>query len=137
MNLSVQPDLEALASAFRKRLADVRAAADKLRAFSFEPGEPMPETGPDDDADALRDLVLRALARASDPVNYALIRHLYRGDSGTKELAEAASLPATAVKERVSDLVQVGLVARSQRGDGAGLTLGGRVLVELIEEIVG
>jgi hypothetical protein len=131
-----------LAGAFRdaltRRLADLRAAAHRLEGFAFTPddaGPPVPEPPGTDDA-TLRDLMLRALARGSDPLNYRLLHRLADGDASIEDLAEQLALPRLAVWERVNDLQQTGLVGRDERGR-AGLTAAGGALVNLVEALVG
>lgn len=81
----------------------------------------------------MRDLVLKALSRSADPLNYLMLLHLNGGDASIAALATLTGLTRIATSERVSDLVQVGLVGRSHRGDAVGLSPAGTALVELIE----
>ena len=127
----------ALADGVASRLGELEAALQRYASFAFEPGgdaPPGPPEGEDAGASA-RELVLRALRTVSDPLNYRILERLAAGDASLEELAGLAGLPRLAAWERVNDLVQVGLAARSLRGDGAGATAAGRVLYEWVEEV--
>lgn len=134
MTARLNADPASLGRALAARLAEIAATLDRYASFAFAPGEPEPpralEAG--DEPEAARELVLRALRTASDPLNDRILRRLESGDATLPELAELVSLPRLAVWERLSDLVQVGLVARSLEGDRAGLTEAGHALVELV-----
>ena len=124
----------ALGRALARRLAEIVAAIDRYGAFAFAPGdpEPPPALAPGEKRAAAHELVLRALRAASDPLNDRVLRRLEEGDATLAELAALVSLPRLALWERLSDLVQTGLVARSLEDDRAGLTEAGRALVELV-----
>jgi predicted transcriptional regulator len=126
---------DAIGRGLRRRLAELAAADERLRSFVFETGTPAPSPA-DDPVEALRDLALRALARAADPVNHALLRRLAGGDATVGELADLVGRPRVAVLERVNDLLQVGLVGRSLQTDAVGVTEAGQALVDLVEAVV-
>lgn len=132
-----QSAIEALSEALAKRLADARAAAHRLEGFAFEPGQSDPGLTDADDstADAMRDLALKALSRISDPLNYLMMRHLDGGDASVAALATLTGLTRISTIERVNDLLQVGLVGRSHRGDEVGLSPAGKALVALVEAV--
>lgn len=134
--MGIDPSL--LGKAVAARLAEVEAAIERYGSFAFEPGQeaPPPALHPGEGPDAARELVLRALRAAGDPVNYQLLRRLAEGDAPLAELAGVVSLPRLSAWERVNDLVQAGLVARSLEGDRVGLTPMGQALAELVEEAV-
>jgi hypothetical protein len=122
-----------LGKALGARLAEVEAALERYGAFAFSPGQEAPP-GSGDRIEAARDLVLRALRAATDPVNAALLRRLATGDATLAVLGEAVALPRLAVWERVNELLAVGLVGRSLEADAAGLTAAGVAMVALCEE---
>jgi hypothetical protein len=126
-----------LAGGLAARLADVETAIERYRAFSFQPDDAAPAAAmaEEDTLQAARELVLRALAAASDPLNHRIMRRLAEGDAALADLAPVCSLPRIAVWERVNDLVQVGLAARALEGDRAGLTPAGLAVVELVDEV--
>jgi hypothetical protein len=129
-------DPASLGKAVAQRLAEVRAAMDRYSAFAFSPDDepPPPSLGPEDAEAAARELLLRGLRTLADPLNYAFARRLSEGDAGLGELAELSGLPRLSVWERLNDLVQAGLAARSLAGDRAAITAAGRTLVDLVEE---
>jgi hypothetical protein len=122
-----------LGKALGARLAEVEAALERYGAFAFSPGQEAPP-GSGDRIEAARDLVLRALRAATDPVNAALLRRLATGDATLAVLGEAVALPRLAVWERVNELLAVGLVGRSLEADAAGLTAAGVAMVALCED---
>ncbi len=128
-------DPSIIGRALAERLAQIEAAARRFDAFAFEPeAEPPPEAlGPGERLGATRDLLLRVLAVASDPLSYAMLLRLVEGDAPLGELAALVRLPRLSAWERVNDLVQVGLVRRSLERDAAGLTEMGRTLVVAVE----
>ncbi len=85
-------------------------------------------------ADTGREILLRALKAASDPVNYRILQRLDPLDAvDLPALMAAAGLERVAVSERVNDLVQAGLASRELIGDeirGTPLSTG---LVALVE----
>lgn len=127
-------DAALLGRALAPRLAEIAAALDRYAAFAFSPGGGGAPSAlePGEGGEAGRELVLRALRAASDPLNDRILRRLAEGDATLPGLTELVALPRLAVWERVNDLVQVGLVGRSLEGDRAGLTEAGAALVELV-----
>lgn len=127
-----------LAGSLSHRLAELKAVSERLERFAFEPGEDAPEFLDEEagsDA-ALRDLLLRALGRAVDPLNFALIEQLAGSDASVGALARHSGLPRGAVSERINDLLQVGLVGRTHRGDEVALTPSGRAIADLVASVV-
>jgi hypothetical protein len=131
-------DPAALGRALAVRLAEITAALDRYAEFAFAPGDPAAPSAlePGEGREAARELVHRAFRAACDPLNDRILRRLAAGDATLAELAAIAGLPRLAVWERVSDLVQTGLVARSLAADGAGLTEAGETLLGLVDEAV-
>lgn len=127
-------DAALLGRALAPRLAEIAAALDRYAAFAFSPGEGDAPSAlePGEGREAGRELVLRALRTASDPLNDRILRRLAEGDATLPRLTELVALPRLAVWERVNDLVQAGLVGHSLEGDRAGLTEAGAALVELV-----
>jgi hypothetical protein len=81
---------------------------------------------------------LRLLRVGADPVNYALLSRIAREASvPLAELAQEVHLPALAVAERVADLVQVGLAARSLIGDHVQATAATNAFIRLVQGAVG
>jgi hypothetical protein len=132
----VAPDPSLLGKALASRLRDLEAALERYRAYVFVPDEPaVPAAlGPGEAPAAARELVLRALRLAGDPGAYAWLARLSQGDASLSELARLAAVPRLVAWERVNDLVQAGLVARSMEGDEVGLAAAGQFFVELVEE---
>lgn len=130
-------DVGLAAKGLAARLADIDAVRARNASFVYQPGRD--RAGGDDgggtDEHAARDLVVRVLARVGDPINDRILDRLAHGDASTAELAAVAGLPVAAVWERVNDLVQVGLVARSLEHDRAGLTATGAAFADLVAEL--
>ena len=129
-------DASVVGKALGARLREIEAAVDRYAAFTFHPGEasPPPALQDGEAGEAARELVLRALRTAGDPLNFRLLARLAEGDASLAELAEAAGVPRLVLWERLGDLVQGGLAARSLEGDRAGLTPAGRAVVELVTD---
>ncbi len=86
--------------------------------------------------EAARELLLRALRVAGDPVNYRLLASLDRLDGvPLRELMERAGLGRVATSERVHDLVQVGLASREMVDDRVRGTALAAAFTELVEEV--
>lgn len=132
--MTADPSL--LGKGLGSRLRELEAAMARYGAYAFAPEQPAPPPAlaAGQEVDAARELVLRALRVAGDPGGYVVLRRLAEGDASLSELADLAGVPRLVAWERVNDLVQAGLVARSLEGDRAGLTAAGQVLVELVEE---
>ena len=126
----------ALADGLAARLGELEAALERYSSFVFEPGGHAPLRSEESGAHVTaRELVHRALRTVSDPLSYRLLEALVAGDASLDELATLIGVPRLAAWERVNDLVQAGLAARSLRGDGAGATAAGRELYEWVEEL--
>ena len=101
------------------------------------------EQKPEDLGAAAREMLLRAMRRAGDPLSYSLLRRL-SSLAGSDELEglsldrlmEATGLGRVAVSERVYDLVQVGLLSRELTSDQVRLTPLGAAAVKLVEGVV-
>lgn len=128
-------DAQLLGTALAARIAEIEAAVDRYGAFAFEPGTgpSTPALAPGERAQAARELMLRALRAAGDPLGYSMLLRLAEGDATVDELASLVALPRLSAWERVNDLVQAGLAGRSLESDGAGLSALGRVIVDLVE----
>jgi hypothetical protein len=115
-------------------------ALERLDAFAFDAagdrgGSAEPDAAADGWPETAREMVLRALRAASDPVNDRIMRLLDGGAVGIRELAGELGLPRPAVWERAGDLVQVGLAERSLEGDRVALTAAGRGMLDLVAEL--
>ncbi|NND01273.1 MAG: hypothetical protein HKN91_00665 [Acidimicrobiia bacterium] len=79
-------------------------------------------------SDHAREMLLRAMRVASDPVNYAVLAGLDLMEPvAILELMESTGLSRVAVSERVNDMVQTGLAIREMVNDevrGTDLTRG-------------
>ncbi|MEX2268233.1 MAG: hypothetical protein WEA75_06075 [Acidimicrobiia bacterium] len=130
-------DASLVGKALGARLEELEATIERLRAFAFEPdaAAARPAVVEGESLDNARELVLRAFRMMSDPLHYRTLLHLREGDADLGTLAALLTVPRLAVWERVNDLVQAGLVARSLEADQAGLTTAGQALVELVEAI--
>lgn len=133
--------IDTVAEGLWRRLRDVVRTERALAGFAFAPepaaGAPR-RPAPADEAgvDALaRDLTLRALAAAADPLNYRVLRALGAEGVAVDDVAGAVALPALAVSERVHALAQVGLAARELEHDAVAATTAGRGVVALVEAI--
>lgn len=125
---------EVLAEALWARLRSLWLAADRLDRLPENRGVESPEVARPDLL--AREFVLRLLRVAADPVNYAIARRLTEQPSvALTELATSLGLPRLAVMERVADLVQVNLAARSLVGDQVNATAATAALVELVEAV--
>jgi DNA-binding IclR family transcriptional regulator len=131
-------DASLVGKALAARLDEIEATIERVRTFAFEPDRPASSAAvaEGDALDNARELVLRALRMISDPLNSRMLLRLLEGDTDLDALATLLGLPRLSVWERVNDLVQAGLVARSLEADQAGLTAAGEALVELVETIV-
>lgn len=86
--------------------------------------------------DAAREVLLRALRAAADPVNFRLLRFLDPlKPMALPELMQETGLSRVAVSERINDLVQTGLASRELIGDqirGTPLAVGLVATVEVL-----
>ena len=92
------------------------------------------ESKPDRLTDHAREILLRALKVAGDPVNYTILRQLDPIEPvEIPELMRQTRLSRVAVSERVNDLVQTGLAVREMINDqvrGTELVEGLRHFIE-------
>jgi DNA-binding HxlR family transcriptional regulator len=86
--------------------------------------------------DTAREMLLRALRCAADPVNYSILRRLDPMDPvSVPALMSRCGLGRVALSERLNDLAQVGLVSREMIDDqirATSLALGVRDWAEAI-----
>lgn len=118
-----------------ERLRSTEAVAQRYASFAFEPDDerPIGSSAADEDMASARDLVLRVARTVADPLNYRLLVRLGDGDADLTALAELIDLPHLALWDRVSDLMQAGLVGRSLPDHRVGLTRAGEILVDTME----
>ena len=130
-------DAKHVGKAIGARLEEIEATIERVRTFAFEPdaAATRPAVVEGESLENARELVLRALRTLGDPLHYRTLLHLRDGDSSLDELAALLDLPRLAMWERVNDLVQAGLVARSLEADQAGLSAAGQAFVELVEAV--
>ncbi len=138
-------DLEAIAEGLWLRLRDVILAERRLERFTFVPetpevgaAQPLAALATDSRARAemARDVVLRALAAASDGVNFRILSSL-GAEAPLDEVARRVRLPPLALGERLNALAQVGLAARNLERQSAVATSAGRGLVMFVEALDG
>ena len=106
--------LDDLSSVLALRLRDIARMLDRLDRLESGTGKWL--AAQDDAAlkEAAREMTLRALRVAADPINFAILNHLAVHSSvPLADLETAARLSRLALSERVSDLVQVGLAGRN------------------------
>jgi hypothetical protein len=133
---SVSPHL---ARALAARLRDANAAGEQLSAFAFTEDAPTP--GPElregEELAVAHDFLLRVLHGVSEPLSWRVLAEVVAvgGSLGLGELAAALGLPRLAVTERVSGLIQLGVVARDLERDSVVATPAGHALFELICEL--
>ena len=86
--------------------------------------------------DIAREMLLRALRCAGDPVNYRILQRLDGLDAvDAADLLRDTDLGRVALSERLNDLAQVGLISRDTVDDqvrGTSLAAGVRAVVERI-----
>ena len=84
--------------------------------------------------DIAREMLLRVLRCAGDPVNYRILERLDVVNAvNTADLTRDTDLDRVALSERLNDLAQVGLVSRNTVDDqvrGTSLAVGVRAVVE-------
>ncbi len=125
--------LDDLSSALALRLRDIARMLDRLDRLESGTGEWL--TLQDDAAmkEAAREMTLRALRIAADPINFAILEYLATHSSAPlADLETATGLGRLALSERVSDLVQVGLAGRNIDTDHVQATPAGAAVVEWI-----
>jgi DNA-binding HxlR family transcriptional regulator len=132
--------IETIAAGLWRRLRDAALAERRLEAFAFsETPEPAPPAARAPDEAALgalaRDVTLRAVAAAADPMGYRVLAELGPGPVALAALARATALPPLALTERLGALAQAGLATRALERDEAEATEAGRALVTLLDGI--
>ena len=128
--------LDDLSSALALRLRDIARMLDRLDRLESGTGEWL--TAQDDAAlkEAAREMTLRALRVAADPINFAILNHLATHSSvPLADLETTTRLGRLALSERVSDLVQVGLAGRNIDTDHVQATPAGAALVTWINGV--
>lgn len=130
-------DAALVGKALGARLEEIEATIERVRAFAFEPdaATTRPAVLEGESLENARQLMLRALRTMGDPLHYRTLLLLREGDSSLGALSALLDLPRLATWERVNDLVQAGLLARSLEADQAGLSAAGQALVELVEAV--
>jgi hypothetical protein len=128
----------ALARALAARLRDATAAGEQLASFAFTEGAPAP--GPElregEELAIAHDFVLRVLHGVSEPLNWELLAAVVPDNGSSLDaLAQRLELPRLVVTERVSALIQLGLVARDLEHDAVTPSPAGSALFELICEL--
>ena len=115
------------------RMRDVATVLERRDSFVSvlaEMGEPEGIDKSDTSGlDAAEEFVLRALRALSDPINHRLLTRLGTGDTTLSDLGDHVGMARIAVWERVSDLVQCGLVGHSIDHDAIGLSAAGQELL--------
>lgn len=126
-------DLGFLGAALGRRLRAVEAAVRRLDNLDGR-GErqPLPAVSRDD----LREFVLRALRTVADRDNDLILREVSAGTRDAAALAARTGRPRFALWEAVSDLVQLGLLARDTVTDRVELTGAGEAMLNLVDGIV-
>ena len=126
-------DLGFLGVALGRRLRAVEAAVRRLDNLDGRGDrEPLPAVSRDD----LREFVLRALRAASDRDNDLILREVAAGTRDAAALAARTGRPRFALWEAVSDLVQLGLLARDTATDRVELTGAGQAMLDLVDGVV-
>ena len=118
-------------------MRDIARMLDRLDRLESGTGEWL--TSQDDASlkEAARDMTLRGLRSAADPINFAILNHLAVHSSvPLADLETATRLGRLALSERVSDLVQVGLAGRNIDTDHVQATSAGAALVGWINSLV-
>lgn len=125
-----------LSTALALRLRDLVRMLDRLDRLESGSGAWLTSQRPEDLAAASQEMTLRALRLAADPTNFALLGRLAAGVAlTTAELEAATGLGRLTLGERLNDLVQVGLAARSVDTDQVQATQAGAALAGLISSI--
>ncbi|HET8577635.1 MAG TPA: hypothetical protein VFO18_11085 [Methylomirabilota bacterium] len=139
------PEVATVAEALWLRVRDVVLAERRLERFAFDP-EPAAGSlrrGLDavaGDAEALsglaRDVALRAVAAAADPVNFRILSSLGAPDGlALGELSGRVGLPPLALAERLGALAQAGLAGRDLERERAFATPAGRGLSGMVDAL--
>lgn len=130
-------EIDDLVEGLWRRLRDVIMVAERVETFAFGATETGPATLRLDAAEAealARDVVVRALRTAGDPLNWSILeRAAASAEEGAAldEAAGALGIPRLVVSERVSELMQAGLAMRALDTDRVHATAAGLALVSL------
>jgi hypothetical protein len=128
--------LDDLSSTLALRLRDLARMLDRLDRLESGTGEWLTSQGDAALKEAAREMMLRALRVAADPINFAILNHLAAHSSAPMaDLETAIELGRLALSERVSDLVQVGLAGRNIDIDHVQATPAGAALAAWINGI--
>ncbi len=128
-------DPTVIGAGIAERMAGIEAALARQQSFVVAPGDPAAEGDAADDVDGVVEhLVLRAMRTAADPVNHRLLGHLRAADVSLTALSDRLGASRVVTWERVGDLVQCGLVARSVERDSIGLTGAGGEFAAFVAE---
>lgn len=140
-------ELARVADGLWLRVRDVILAERRLGRFAFAPEAPAPggDRGPlaalaaevEAPARLARDVTLRALAAASDPINCRILSGLDGRAVTLVEMAGQVGLPGLALTERVNALVQAGLAARDLEQEAVVPTAAGEGLAHLVDALAG
>ncbi len=126
-------DLGFLGVALGRRLRAVEAAVRRLDNLDGRGDRnPLPAVSRDD----VREFVLRALRAVADRDNDLILREVSAGTRDAAALADRVGRPRFALWEAVSDLVQLGLLARDSGADRVELTGAGEAMLNLIDCVV-
>ncbi|MCG6958107.1 MAG: hypothetical protein LJF04_19130 [Gemmatimonadetes bacterium] len=136
--MSQTPDtpMAVMARGLARRMAQVRTAEERLSSFIWKEGGPA-HGNPDGVSDATS-WVARVLHVATEGDNHRLLNLIAGGEDATVgTLAGVLGRGHTEVADRVSALIQAGLVARDLESDRVGLTELGGGVVELVSDVAG
>jgi hypothetical protein len=114
------------------RMRDVATVLERRDSFVsvlVETSDPETVDESDDTDRGAEEFVLRALRAVADPINHRLLTRLDTGDTTLSDLGHHVGMARIAVWERVSDLVQCGLVGHSIDHDAIGLSAAGQELL--------
>ena len=125
-----------LSSALALRLRDIARMLDRLDRLESGTGQWLTLQGDAALKEAAREMTLRALRVAADPINFAILKHLAVHSSvPLADLEMATGHGRLALSERVSDLVQVGLAGRNIDTDHVQATPASAALVAWMNSI--
>lgn len=124
---------DAIAQTLARRLRDIARVLDRLDRLEAGSGSWLSRQDESDLQNAASEMVLRAVRRAADTHNFALLMILKeRPTCPVAELQELSGLDRMTLSERLNDLVQIGLILREIDTDHVQATDAGRALVEWI-----
>lgn len=128
--------LSELSLALALRLRDLARMLDRLDRLESGTGAWLASQRPEDFSAAAQEMTLRALRVASDSTNFSLLRRLSEAATfSTVELEREAGLGRLALRERLNDLVQVGLISVNIDTDQVQVTQAGVALTQLFASI--